>query len=127
VIDIHDPLGEDIVRNISILKQDVDIDSEYEARFTLVEGFAGVNFSESVIDQIRLYALDSFGRVLPCPLILANHSTLGNVLLNLTFSDNRKVQSFLMETLDLVFIIPYPQQYIQGCILKIEGCNQLKQ
>jgi len=34
---------------------------------------------------------------------------------------------FLMETLSLVFVMPYPQQYIQGYILKIEGCNQLKQ
>jgi hypothetical protein len=127
VVDIHDPSGEDMVRNISLLKQDVGIDSEYLARFTLVEGFAGLNFSESVIDQMRLYALDSFGHVLPCPLISANHGRLGNVLFNLTLSDNRKVRLFLMETLDLTFIMPYPQQYIQGYTLKIEGCNQLKQ
>jgi hypothetical protein len=79
---------------------------------------------ESVIDQVKLYAVVN-GYDLPCPLVNAAHSRLGNVLLPLLFSDDWKTQTLLLETVDLTFFMPY--QSVQGYVFKIEGCNMLKQ
>jgi len=125
VIDIHNPTGEDIVREVPILKEDVDVSSNYKAKFRLREGWEGLNFSESLIDQVKLYAVDSQGNHYLCPLVKAEHSRLGNVLPQLIASDDYKVQILLLETIDLTFIVPY--QNAQGFTFTIEGCNMFKQ
>jgi hypothetical protein len=123
VIDIHNPTGEDVVREVPILKEDVGI-SNYKAVFRLREGWPGLNFSESVIDQVKLYAVDSYGNHHLCPLISAIHNRLGNVLLQLLASDDVRVQMLLLETIDLTFIVPY--RNVQGFTFVIEGCNIYK-
>jgi hypothetical protein len=123
VIDIHDPSGEDMVREVPVQSEDVDI-SNYKARFRLREGWEGLNFSESVIDQVKLYAVDNDGNRYLCPLISATHSNLGNVLPQLRKSDDVKAQMLLLETIDLTFIMPY--QNVQGFTFIIEGCNMIK-
>ena len=60
VIDIHNPTGEDVTREVPIQKEDVSL-SNYKAKFKLREGWLGLNFSESVIDQVKLYAVDNYG------------------------------------------------------------------
>jgi hypothetical protein len=123
VIDIHNPAGEDVMREVPVQAGDVGV-SSYKARFRLREGWLGLNFSESVIDQVKLFAVDNYGNSYLCPLISARHSRLGGVLLYLLLSDDHKAQLLLLETVDLTFIMPYPN--IQSYTFIIEGCNMYK-
>jgi hypothetical protein len=75
--------------------------------FSLREGWPGLNSSESVIDQVKLYAVDKDGNYRLCPLIKAGHSTLGKVLPQLLLSDYYRVQMLLLETTDLTLIVSY--------------------
>jgi len=122
VIDIHNPTGEDVIREVSIQAEDVAI-NKHKAVFRLREGWEGLNSSESVIDQVKLYTVDDDDNRL-CPLISAEHSRLGNVLPQLRKSDDYRVQTLLLETTDLTFIVPY--QNIQSFTFVIEGCNREK-
>lgn len=113
------------MREIQISKGDVGV-INYMVKFKLREGWEGLNFSESVIDQVRLYAVINGNRYL-CPLISATHSTQGNVWLRLILSDDYKTQMLLLETIDLTFLMPYPTNQTQAYVFTIEGCNMLKQ
>ncbi len=126
VLPIHDSSGEDVTLEVSIQKELVDT-ANYTARFMLLEGWSGLNFSESFIDNIKLYAADVYGNRYLCPLTNAIHSREGNVWLKLLFSDNWKTQILLLETTELTFFAPWPPNKIQGYIFIIEGCNMLKQ
>ncbi|MEA2089269.1 MAG: S8 family serine peptidase [Thermoproteota archaeon] len=118
VVDIHNPTGEDVVREVPILAEDVGV-SNCKATFRLREGWEGLNYSESVIDQVKLYADGEL-----CPLIKAVYSEQGNVLPQLLASDDVRVQMLLLETTDLTFIVPY--QNVQSFTFVIEGCNMIK-
>jgi hypothetical protein len=119
VINIHNPTGEDVVKEVPLSTDSVGI-SGYKAYFRLREGWEGLKYSHSVIDQVKLYAVISGNRY-PCPLIYAKDSKLGNVLLQLLFSDDSRVNEYLLETIDLRFIVPY--QHIEKFVFVIEGCN----
>jgi len=123
VIDIHNPSGKDVVREVPVQSGDVSI-SNHKAKFRLREGWEGLNFSESIIDQVKLYAVGKNGNRYPCPLIKATHSTLGNVLPQLLLSDDYRVQILLLETINLEFAVPYKN--VQGYTFTIEGCNKWK-
>jgi len=123
VIDIHNPLGEDVVREVPVQMEDVGLNN-HKATFRLREGWEGLTFSESVIDQVKLYAIGDYGNRYLCPLISAEHSRLGNVLPQLLLSDDVKAQILLLETIDLTFIVPC--QNVQSYTFTIEGCNMLK-
>jgi hypothetical protein len=56
------------------------------------------------------YAVIKGNRYL-CPSIYANHNTFGNVLLKPLFSDNQKVNTYLLETIDLKFLVRCPKHY----------------
>jgi hypothetical protein len=122
VIDIHDPSGEDMVREVSIAKQDLAVE-DGKAKLQLQEGWLGLNFSESVIDQVKLYAIDEDGKLKLCPLTTAVHSRLGDVREYVVASDDVKAQIFLLETIDLTFKV---REDSQGFIFVIEGCNKFK-
>jgi hypothetical protein len=96
---------------------------DFKAKLRLQEGWPGLEYSHSEIDQVKLYALDSYGNRLPCPLTKAtyNNYNLGPTLM---MSDDIKLGIYLLETVDLEFIVPY--QNIQGFAFVIEGCNMLK-
>jgi hypothetical protein len=123
VIPIHDPTGEDMVTEVPVLAEDVDI-SNSKAKFRLREGWPGLEFSESVIDQVKLYAVNEEGEQNLCPLISAEHSRLGNVLPQLLFSDDVRVETHVLETIDLAFVVPH--RNVEGFTFVIEGCNWLK-
>lgn len=120
VIDIHNPFGKDVVKEVPVQAEDMCI-NRYKAKFKLREGWPGLNYSESVIDQVKLYAVDNDGNHHLCSLIRATHSSLGNVLLKLLASDDHRVRMLLLERIDLTFIIPY--RNVQSFTLVIEGCN----
>ena len=101
--------------------------NNYKAKFRLREGWEGLNFSESVIDQVKLYTVDKNGNRYLCPLTSATHSGFGNVLPQLLASDDYRVQILLLETIDPTFTVPYSTSQIQGYIFAIEGCNMFKQ
>lgn len=124
VIDIHNPSGEDVVREVPVSPRDLAVES-HGANFKLREGWPELNFSESVIDRVNLYAIGELGNCYPCPLISATHSQLGDVLRELRRSDDRRVQLLLLETLDLTFYVPF--ENAQAYFFRIEGCNRLKQ
>jgi hypothetical protein len=124
VINIHNPTGNDVTRAVTIKPEDLAINNLYKANIRLREGWPDLNFSESSIDQVKLYVQDSESNFLPCPLIEAAHSELGNMLPQLFFSDNWKTHMLLMETVDLTFIVPY--QNIRNFTFIIEGCNPYK-
>jgi hypothetical protein len=123
VINIHNSTGQDVIREVSIPAESVGI-SNYRACLRLREGWEGLHYSHSVIDQVKLYAIIDGNRFL-CPLVYAHHNASGNVLLQLWFSDDWKVDTYLLETIDLKFLVPY--QNIQGYVFVIEGCNILKE
>lgn len=121
VINIHNPTGEDVVKEVPIPSKSVGVHN-HKAYFRLREGWEGLNYSHSEIDQVKLYAVINGNQYL-CPLIKATHSEQGNVWLKLLRSDDRKVDIYLMETIDLKFAVPYPSQTIESFIFIIEGCN----
>ena len=123
VINIHNSTGEDVVKEVPIQAEDIDI-SNHKAVLRLREGWEGLNFSESVIDQVTLYAIGNDGNRHLCPLIRAEHSSSGNVLPKLLHSDEWKVQIVLLETIDLTFAVSY--ENVQDFAFVIEGCNQIK-
>jgi hypothetical protein len=123
VINIHNPDGDyDVVKEVPLPSDSVGI-TNYVAKIRLREGWEGLNYSHSAFDQVKLYAVVGGTRYL-CPLFYANHSTLGNVLLPLMFSDDWKVDAYLMETVDLKFLVPY--QNVQEYVFVIEGINHFK-
>jgi len=122
VIDIHNPLGEDIVREVVVQAGDVGL-SRRQAVFRLREGWEGLTFSESFIDQIQLYVTDSYGNRYLSPLVNATHTRLGNVLPQLLLSDDWKSDVYLLETIDLNFVVPYQVDKIQDFVFLIEGHN----
>lgn len=126
VIPLHNASGFDVVKEVPVNSSDVGI-SNYLAQFRLREGWLGLNSSQSVIDQVKLYAVDAYGHRLPCPLINATHGALGNVLPQLLLSDDRRVQITLLQTIDLSFLMPYPTFLVKSYVFVIEGCNQFKQ
>jgi YD repeat-containing protein len=122
VIDIHNPSGEDVIREVSIAKQDLAVE-DGKVKLRLQEGWEGLNFSESVIDQVKLYAIDEDGKLKLCPLTSATHSRLGGIRKYLALSDDVKAQIFLLETIALTFKV---REDSQGFIFVIEGCNKFK-
>ena len=125
VINIHD-VENDVVREVHVQAEDVSI-AGYKVKFRLREGWEGLNYSHSLIDQVKLYAVDSEGNRYLCPLIKAKHIEQGRVLLNLLFSDDYRIDTYLMDTIDLTFKVPYPAGTIENFTFIIEGHNPLKQ
>jgi len=79
-----------------------------------------------MIDQVKLYAVDDEGNRYLCPLIKAIHSDLGNAWLKLLLSDDRRIDAYLNQTIDLQFLAPYPPTIIQEYVFVIEGHNPVK-
>jgi hypothetical protein len=122
VIDIHNSTGEDVIREVLVQTEDVGINNR-KVLFRLREGWLGLNFSESVIDQVKLYAINEDGKLKLCPLTSAVHSRLGDVREYVVSSDDYKAQIFLLETIDLTFKV---REDSQGFVFVIEGCNMWK-
>jgi len=76
--------GCDLIEEVPLPTKSVDI-SSYKAKIRLREGWEGLNYSHSAVDQVKLHAIVNDNPYL-CPLIGASHNELGNVLLKLLFS-----------------------------------------
>jgi len=122
VIDIH--AEEDVVNETLVDKEYVAVNG-HKAKFRLREGWPGLNYSHSEIDQVKLYAVVDGERLL-CPLLKATHSEQGNVYLRLLMSDDHKTDIYLLETIDVQFAVPYQTNRIQNYVFVIEGRNIIK-
>jgi hypothetical protein len=122
IINIHNAEGQDITREVSVSPEDISTEG-YVAKMRLREGWEGLAYSHSSIDQVKLYIVDEWGNRHLCPLFKAIYSEQGNVLLKLLFNDDWKVDIYLKETIDLQFLVPYPPEAVHGFIFVIEGHN----
>jgi len=122
IIEIHNET-EDLTRETPIAADDVSIEGNI-ARLRLREGWPDIEFSESYIDLVELYAIDFNGKRHLCVLRSAVHFELGNVINELRQSDDTRVHMSFLETMDLEFLVPYKQ--IESFVFVIEGHNPLK-
>lgn len=122
VINIHNSDGYDVIQEIFVLKEDLGIEG-YIAKFKLREGWEGLKYSHSSIDQVKLYAVDKRGNRYLCPLIKAIHSEQGNIRPKILLSDDQKSDLYLSETIILKFVVPYPMKTMKSFTVVIEGCN----
>ncbi len=88
LLDIHNPEGVDVVYNHTLVAMPERVYGAY--LFRLVEHPQTI----SHIDQVRLYAILEDKTVVELPLIYAWHSEYGNVLPQLLFSDEWKVDEY---------------------------------
>ena len=123
VIDIH--ADGDVVREVPVPPESVSVNN-CKAEFRLREGWEGLTYSHSQIDQVKLDAVDSDGNRHPCPLVNATHSELGNVLPRLLLSDDWRCDMYLLETIDLEFVVSWQTDEIEDFAFVIEGCNMIK-
>jgi hypothetical protein len=92
----------------------------------LAEIAEGYNFSHSFIDYVKLYVVDGDGIWHPCHLTKAEHSTCGNVMRELLFSDDKRTETLKNEEIILKFHIPPIWTNSKTLIFQIEGHNPLK-
>lgn len=123
LLDIHNPDGVDVTTNHTLVTTPAWVNGGYPLR--LVEHPQTI----SHIDQVKLYAILADGRVIKLPLIWAWHSEYGNVLPQLLFSDDCKVDEVganwnngISQSIDLKFATP-PNINAVALVFQIEGNN----
>lgn len=88
LLDIHNPEGTDVIVNHTLIVPPAVVNGTYLLR--LVE-----HEKHSYIDQVKLYVVLKNGSNIELPLIYANHSEYGNVLPQLLFSDDWRVDTLI--------------------------------
>ncbi len=126
LLDIHNPDGIDVVTIHELVT---------EPKFVKYRGFLRLTehpITISHIDKVELYGRLSNGLLVPLALKSAFHSSLGNVLPELKFSDDNRVDILgaihnngTSEFIDIEFKSP-PNQILSGFIFIIEGHNYLQ-
>lgn len=76
----------------------------------------------SHIDYVKLYVVDRQGQTYKTHIMHAKHSKLGNVVRELLFDDEKKVNLFPAETIDLKFTVPNANEIVYF-IFEINGVN----
>jgi len=124
LLDIHNPEGTDVVYNHTLITTPKRVKGEYWLR--LVEHPK----THSYIDQVKFYAVLQDKTIIELPLISAVHSEYGDVLQQLLFSDDWKVDlvgadrnNGASQSINLKFQAP-PNTKIIGFLLQIEGNNE---
>jgi hypothetical protein len=86
----------------------------------------------SHIDQVKLYATLNSGMTVPLPLVLAVHSQYGNVLPQLLFSDDWRVDELgamwnngTSQSVCLQFLALPPSVHVVSFAFVIEGYNPI--
>lgn len=105
LLDIHDPMGNDVVTTEILDIVPTSINHRYLLRLTEHD------LTVSDIDQIKLKGILGDGTPIPLILVSATHSAFGNVKQKLRFSDDNKIQLLgathnegISEYIDLEFI-----------------------
>jgi len=125
LLDIHNPDGIDVVAIHELVT---------EPKFVKNRGFLRLTehpITISHIDKVELYGRLSNGLLVPLTLKSAFHSSLGNVLPELKYSDDNRVDILgaihnngTSEFIDIEFKSP-PNQIFSGFIFIIEGHNYI--
>lgn len=119
LLDIHDPQGNDIIREHTLTAKPERINNVFSLR--LVEH----PLTHSYIDQVKLFALLEDGKTVELPLISAVHSEYGNELRKLLFSDDVKTDTPANQAIELKFLAPRILEKLNaiGLVFQIEGNN----
>jgi len=124
LLNIHNPEGNDVVYAHTLVSTPHRVNGAY--LFRLVEHPQTI----SHIDNVRLYAILEDKTLIELPLIWAWHSEHGNVLPQLLFSDDWKVDTYganwnngTSQSIDLKFAALNPNMRTIGFIFQIEGNN----
>jgi hypothetical protein len=86
----------------------------------------GYNFTESFIDNTKLFIIDEHGFWYPCPLLMATHSRYGNVWSKLVLSDDVRTNTLKGDEILLKFFNFWPVNPT-AFVFILEGHNPLKQ
>jgi len=126
LLDIHNPEGEDVVYQHTLVSTPQSVNGAYLMRLTEHPQ------THSYIDQVKLYAMLEDGMMIKLPLIYAWHSEDGNVLPQLLFSDEWKTDTLgadhnngTSQSIELKFVALPPNLEIAGFIFQIEGNNRI--
>lgn len=125
ILSIHSEPNIDVTVNYTLKTLPASTHGIYILK--LVEIAEGYNYSHSFIDYyVKLYVVDGDGIWHPCHLIQAKHSTYGNVIKELLFSDDKRTETIKGEEITLKFHAPPIWTNLQSFIFQIEGHNPLK-
>jgi len=126
LLNIHNPKGMDVVYRHTLTAAPKRVKGTY--LFRLVEHPQTI----SHIDQVKLYAILKDGTTIELPLIYAWHSDYGNVLPQLLFSDEWKVEELganwnngTSQSINLKFTALPPNLKAIAFIFQIEGVNPI--
>jgi hypothetical protein len=125
LLNIHNTDRIDVVTDHTLTAQPEAVDGKYLLRLREHP------MTTSYIDQVKLYALFGDGRYrVPLPLVAASHSAHGNVLPQLLFSDNWRIDTLgarhndgESESIGLEFLALPPGIHPSGFVFRTEGYN----
>lgn len=125
LLDIHNPYGEDVIKEHILSTTPEQVNHAYLLKLTEHPE------THSYIDQVKLYAVLQDGKVVERPLIWAQHSEYGNVLPQLLLSDDWKTETIgadhngISQTINLRFLALPSNQKAVAFIFQIEGNNMI--
>lgn len=124
VLPIHnvDNLDADIIYS-HLLKTIPKTSMNHYYLLKLSEIALGYNDSHSYIDHVSLQVLDTVGIPRDFQLVVAWHSRLGNVLLELSLSDDIWTETYKGDEIILVFWMRWKPEAASGFVFQIEGRN----
>ena len=111
VLPIHNEEGNDM-----ILYHDLDttpgIIRKHFVNLKLAEIGEGYEFSQSFINQVKLFALNTKGEWVQCPLVIAIHTRYKNVKRDLRFKDDKRIETLKGDEINLIFFASSPMEYL---------------
>jgi hypothetical protein len=116
LLNVHNPNGTDVIRSHKLATTLKQINNAYQIR--LVEH----PLTHSYIDQVKLFAVTTNGRMIQLPLFSAIHSKYGNVLRELLRSDDIRTDTAANQVIDLKFFALRNLE-IASFIFQIEAHN----
>jgi len=121
VLDVRSPEGIDTVVNHALINAPM-LTQNQKYRLKLIE--STYNLSESFIDQVRFYVIDEDGVWHESNLASATHSTNGDVIATLLYSDDIRVYVLPQQEIVLEFTkTSVSEDEIAGYVFMIEGYN----
>lgn len=117
LLDIHDPTGADVIRDVTLTAIPEPVNNAYLLR--LVEH----PLTHSYIDCVKLFAITADGTTIELPLISAIHDEYGNILPKLLRSDDIKTDISANHAINLKFRALPPNIKAVGFVFQIEGNN----
>jgi hypothetical protein len=116
LLNIHQPEGIDVTFTYTLVVKPQAVGSFYLLRLTEHPK------THSYIDQVKFYAVLENGRTIMLPLLSAVHSVHGNVMRQLLFSDDNRIDTEANESIYLAFAA-LRKVGVKAFVFVIEGHN----